>query len=270
MQTMRSEQSQRGVTGSPKPLLTPAQIERLLQTRPVPPAYFTVPIKRVEEPAPAPAPSRLQKPSAVVSGIVGAAGILGAAIAAWILFGAQDPSAAAAEPAAAHAAAATQMASGPELPAVDLAALAAAIGELAAVEPAELETTAGDAQASAADWTRQRPGVLPVAEEPTLGVAFLPAPDPVRPAADPDLAQRLVRQGDNHLLHGDVVSARLLYERAAETGDAHAMLALAQTYDTPLLRKLGVRGMRSEPELAQRWYAKAAAARSQSPLTAEP
>ena len=42
---------------------------------------------------------------------------------------------------------------------------------------------------------------------------------------------------------GDLVTARLLFRRAAEAGDAEGALALGATYDPGVLAKLGVRGI---------------------------
>jgi TPR repeat protein len=53
---------------------------------------------------------------------------------------------------------------------------------------------------------------------------------------------------------GDVVTARAIFRRAAEAGDAPAALALAATYDPAALAKLGVIGMGADVEKARAWY----------------
>jgi len=67
----------------------------------------------------------------------------------------------------------------------------------------------------------------------------------------------LVALGNDLLWTGDIATARLYFERAAEAGNAHAALLVGETYDGPLLSKLGVRGMRGDPQEATRWYERA-------------
>jgi hypothetical protein len=68
-----------------------------------------------------------------------------------------------------------------------------------------------------------------------------------------EIAQMLKRASDL-MVNGDVSSARLMYQRAAEAGEALAAFALAETYD-PLVQAKG--GIPSDIALAQSWYAKA-------------
>jgi TPR repeat protein len=68
----------------------------------------------------------------------------------------------------------------------------------------------------------------------------------------------LIARGQTYLANGDVLSARLVFRRAAETGDAQATLALGGTYDPLVLRSLGVIGVAAEPAQARGWYRKAA------------
>ena len=56
---------------------------------------------------------------------------------------------------------------------------------------------------------------------------------------------------------GDIVTARMIFERAAQSEDAAAALALGAAYDPLVLSKLGVLGMQSSLEKARVWYAKA-------------
>ena len=55
----------------------------------------------------------------------------------------------------------------------------------------------------------------------------------------------------------DLVTARILFQRAAEVGDATAAMALGATYDPNVLAKLGVAGMAANVEKARSWYRKA-------------
>jgi hypothetical protein len=56
---------------------------------------------------------------------------------------------------------------------------------------------------------------------------------------------------------GDLSSARLLLQRAADAGDARAALTLGSTYDPAALRKLGIRLAPADTALARTWYEKA-------------
>jgi TPR repeat protein len=68
-----------------------------------------------------------------------------------------------------------------------------------------------------------------------------------------EIAQ-MVKRGAELMANGDVAAARLMYQRAAETGDPVAAFALAETFDPLVLAKGGV-----PPDLAQAraWYEKA-------------
>lgn len=63
--------------------------------------------------------------------------------------------------------------------------------------------------------------------------------------------------GDALLARGDVVSARLFYEAAADIGFAAAMTAVGKTYDPVILGQLGIKGFRADPVKAAEWYLKA-------------
>jgi hypothetical protein len=101
---------------------------------------------------------------------------------------------------------------------------------------------------------------------PSTSAAIAPppptdAPKPAAPAARQTLAAdeitTLVARGDALLRTGDIVSARLYYERAANAGDGHAALLMAETFDPDFLERAGVRGVRGDPSQAAIWYARA-------------
>jgi hypothetical protein len=56
---------------------------------------------------------------------------------------------------------------------------------------------------------------------------------------DRERALRLVKKGDEQLAEGNVAAARLFYERAADAGLAQGAMALAGTFDTSELARLG-------------------------------
>lgn len=86
-----------------------------------------------------------------------------------------------------------------------------------------------------------------------------PAPEPLKARAlDPDEIATLYRRSEELISQGDIAGGRLLLTRAAEAGDARSALALGATYDPSVLGKLGVLGVRPNPDKARAWYAKAA------------
>jgi|HubBroStandDraft_1064217.scaffolds.fasta_scaffold28378_3 hypothetical protein len=90
--------------------------------------------------------------------------------------------------------------------------------------------------------------------------AKAPAPPPL-PAARPsdDMVALLLRRGDAALADGDIIAARLLYERAAAMGSAKAATSAGKTYDIDFLSQSGARGIRPDQTAAAAWFRKAAA-----------
>jgi hypothetical protein len=101
-----------------------------------------------------------------------------------------------------------------------------------------------------------------------------PAPAPVERAPPPQVVERtpqpaasrtldaaevdvLVKQGQQFVAAGDFVTARLVFQRAAEAGNAAAALALGASYDPVVLSRLGVRGVDADVGKARTWYQKA-------------
>jgi TPR repeat protein len=87
------------------------------------------------------------------------------------------------------------------------------------------------------------------------------APEPAKPevAASAESASWSVR-GLVAFAKGDLSSARLYLERAAELGDPRAFVALADTYDPSVLAKLGVVCAPGDAQRAKDYLVKAAAA----------
>ena len=67
----------------------------------------------------------------------------------------------------------------------------------------------------------------------------------------------MVTRGDAFLSAGDIASARLFYERAADAGDSAAALRLGATFDPNFLNRAGVRGNPGNPTQAALWYRRA-------------
>ena len=97
------------------------------------------------------------------------------------------------------------------------------------------------------------PAEAAVEPAPRSGAATAPtAPSGPRVSAE-EIAQLLAR-GDTFLRVGDVISARLFYQRAADAGDGQAALRMGATFDPGFLGQAGLRGVRSDPVEAQSWY----------------
>jgi len=95
---------------------------------------------------------------------------------------------------------------------------------------------------------------------------FLSAPpaDQAQPApTPPDVGdaelQRLMSRASLLLSQGDIGAARIVLERAAETGNAQALFALAETFDPVVLSAWGTLGTRGDAARARELYAKALA-----------
>jgi TPR repeat protein len=66
-----------------------------------------------------------------------------------------------------------------------------------------------------------------------------------------------VARGEGFLAAGDIASARLFFQRAADAGDSGAAMRMAMTFDAAFLDRAGVHGLRSDPEQAAFWYQRA-------------
>jgi hypothetical protein len=79
-------------------------------------------------------------------------------------------------------------------------------------------------------------------------------------AAEPDRNEvtALLARGRSLLSNGDVAGARMLLRRAAERYDPQAALALGETYDPAVLKRLGVIKFNGDAALAREWYRRAA------------
>lgn len=75
---------------------------------------------------------------------------------------------------------------------------------------------------------------------------------------DVENAQIYMKKGEENLRAGNVVVARLFYNRAATAGWAAGALALGSTYDSAELTRLNIAGdLQPDPVLARKWYEKA-------------
>src|SRR6266436_1332839 len=107
-------------------------------------------------------------------------------------------------------------------------------------------------------------GRAPVAAAPAAAVPAAAAPVAAAPVAapparklDPDELAKFLTRAKSLLAAGDIPSARLLLERAADAQDAGAALMLARTYDPDVLGTQDTRNITPDPAMARAWYQKA-------------
>jgi TPR repeat protein len=100
----------------------------------------------------------------------------------------------------------------------------------------------------------------PPAPEPKPTPAARSSPAAGAPAASPEEISEFIARGDQFLATGDIATARLFYERAAEGGSAAAMTAAGKTYDPLYLADVRARGIRGDPVAAAKLYNRAIAA----------
>ncbi len=155
----------------------------------------------------------------------------------------------------------------------DLArSLAEAELRAAGSEPSTRAATAKEALIAAApaapDKTdKLKPSDVVPAAAPAVAAAPKSAPKPAaKPAGRTQTANRsnpaqlMLTRGGEYLERGDVASARLFFEQAADMGDPTALTAVGRTYDPRVLSELGTRGTLGNPALAIHWYERAIAA----------
>jgi hypothetical protein len=94
-------------------------------------------------------------------------------------------------------------------------------------------------------------------ERPPAASPSLPAPELMGPRLTAGDIAALVTRGDGFLAAGDIASARLFFQRAADAGDSRAAMRMAMTFDAAFLDRAGVHGLRSDPEQAALWYRRA-------------
>jgi hypothetical protein len=102
------------------------------------------------------------------------------------------------------------------------------------------------------------PAAVATAPIATAPVAAAPANPPPARKLDAEEVAMLLNRAKGLLAAGDIASARLLLERAADAQETRAMLLLAQTYDPEVLGTQDIRNIVPDPAMARVWYQKAA------------
>src|SRR5438034_7995756 len=134
--------------------------------------------------------------------------------------------------------------------------------EIAAAYQSALKGKVAVPEPVAREAAREVAAVTPAA--PVVAVApAVREPVPVTREAvparriDPDELAVLLKRAKRLLSIGDITSARLLLERAADAQEAEAALMLAGTYDPLVLGSQDLRSVTPDPAAARIWYEKA-------------
>ncbi len=128
--------------------------------------------------------------------------------------------------------------------------------QVAQSAPAGLERSALDKLALA--LRDAQPIAAESAAGPTRGLTLTPTV--VDFSAPSDDARRFRAQGLVALAGGDVAAARAFLERAADAGDARALLVLGDAYDPATLTRLGAIGVKGDASRARDYYLRASEA----------
>jgi TPR repeat protein len=98
---------------------------------------------------------------------------------------------------------------------------------------------------------RSRPAAMPLSP-PVTGEK----PPPASRLSDAEVAA-LTMRGDGLLSIGDIASARLYYERAADAGSGEAAFRMAAVLDPAFLSQIGAQSVAGDPAKARFWYRRA-------------
>jgi TPR repeat protein len=79
------------------------------------------------------------------------------------------------------------------------------------------------------------------------------------PVAPPSPEERFMARARELVEQGNISAARSMLERAVERGNARALFALAETYDSNMLSAWGTVGMQGDVAKARELYGKALA-----------
>jgi hypothetical protein len=139
--------------------------------------------------------------------------------------------------------------------------------EIAAAYQSALKGKGGAPEAAVREPSREIAALAPTAAPVVAAVPTVPAVRESAPAPreaapvrriDPDELAALLKRAKSLLAIGDITSARLLLERAADAQEPEAALMLAGTFDPQVQASQDLRGVAPDPEQARAWYQKAA------------
>jgi len=101
-----------------------------------------------------------------------------------------------------------------------------------------------------------KPVIVASADNKSVTMMALPA---IPKVTDTPEVARLMARASQLLIVGDVAAARIVLDRAVESGDVQALFALAETYDPLSLSAWGTLGTRGDVAKARELYSKALA-----------
>ncbi len=127
-------------------------------------------------------------------------------------------------------------------------------GPAAAIAPAPADRRGAANDVTSVDAV-QRPAPSATAPRPILPSPA--SPPPARVEEPSEIAAKM-KSGAELMANGDIAAARMMFQRAAEAGEAAGAFALAETYDPVVLRRLRLwGGIAPDVALARSWYEKA-------------
>lgn len=122
------------------------------------------------------------------------------------------------------------------------------------VNASQLATDAVGAQAQTSETNHSN---VRVATSPPVAAAMNPARNPAESMLSPEDVTALLARGESFFASGDIASARLFFERAANEGNPQAAFRMGQTFDSTYLSKAGVRGVPADASRSAFWYQRA-------------
>jgi TPR repeat protein len=97
----------------------------------------------------------------------------------------------------------------------------------------------------------------PEGRQPAIAVSPPAPPKHERSTLSKGEIEAMLSRGDIFLAAGDLTSARLFYQYAADAGDGGAALRLGQTFDPVFLQQANLTRLRGDPKQAAYWYRRA-------------
>jgi hypothetical protein len=131
------------------------------------------------------------------------------------------------------------------------AAVSTATGAVSNAEAPAVGSTAREATLAAPAT------VSPHEPASSFQVATTPATPPASPRMSAAEIAELLARGDSFMRIGDIASARVFYERAADARDGRAALRMGATFDPAFLSRAGLRRTFGDPAQARSWYRRA-------------
>ena len=109
---------------------------------------------------------------------------------------------------------------------------------------------------SPSNWPKSEVAATPAKALEATSTAASPAPrnQPTVPTYSAAEIAGFLARGDWLFATGDIASARLLYERAADAGEARAAVRLGESFDPVYLGDSHLRGLPGDRDMAVFWY----------------